>query len=469
MYLLRLALIGLLGGFLLAKAQPVEEWWKSYDSRHEDVAKGIAVDETGNIYITGYSMVPDNDYDFLTLAYDEWGDPILPEPLTYNSGSEDKACAITVDRKGNLYIAGTVTPTFQNFCVYKYNPKMDSTLWMRFFNTGDNDILTDLALDKEGNVYLSGYTYQEGNWDYLIVEFDSNGAQVWDTTYDRGDDDKATGIAVDEEGNIYVTGYCSNGANYDCVTIKYYPSGDNAWISKYNDGYNEVTNDIAVDKNGNVYITGYQIKEGYDYLTIKYYPDGDFAWKELYESGGDDKAYGIAVDKYGFVYVTGSAKSKTASQDRTVKYSPSGEKEWAVNSSSSEDKVGYGIAIDDKGYIYVAGSSFNEKDEDYYTVKYRQPIAVETEVSVLKDRWVKTYPNPFSSKTEIRYEPTSSERVSLEIYDSSGRLIKILSKKRRFIWDGTCQKGKKVQPGVYFYLLKTSSFSKTGKLILMDP
>lgn len=465
MNILKLILIGWVGSLLTLNAQPREEWWKSYDSRNEDVAQSIAVDEAGYIYVTGYSMVPGNNYDFLTLEYDKWGDPVFSEPLTYNSGDEDKAYGIGVDRDGNIYIAGTVKAAgFQDFCIYKYNPEMDSVLWRRFFNSGDNDILTDLALDREGNAYLIGYTYRYGNWDYLIVEFKSNGIHLWDTTYNQGSDDKAQGIAVDEEGNIYVTGYCSNGLNYDCVTIKYNSSGEVVWINKYDNKYDEVANDLAVDKNGNVYIAGYQKKEGhYDYLTVKIYPDGRFAWSKLYNSGGDDKAYGIAVDKYGFVYVTGSAKSQTASEDRTVKYSPSGDKEWVVNSSKGEEKVGYGITVDSKGFVYVTGSTYNGKDEDYYTVKYSQPTGIE-EIPFANFK-LKAYPNPFSFYTEIRYRAPLLRKAILEIYNSNGRLIKLLSNNGNFIWDGTDQKGKTVSPGVYFYLLKTSNSIKTGKLI----
>ncbi|MCK4352915.1 T9SS type A sorting domain-containing protein [candidate division WOR-3 bacterium] len=97
----------------------------------------------------------------------------------------------------------------------------------------------------------------------------------------------------------------------------------------------------------------------------------------------------------------------------------------------------------------------------------------ETEV-----RLYEAYPNPFSKETVIRYSlPVESERVSLGIYDLSGRLIRSLvdgpinhltnQPFNQVVWDGGDELGKKVPSGIYFYKLTCGDFKATKKLLLI--
>ncbi len=69
-------------------------------------------------------------------------------------------------------------------------------------------------------------------------------------------------------------------------------------------------------------------------------------------------------------------------------------------------------------------------------------------------------PNPFKSRTEIRFSLPVSAELALYIYDVSGRKVKTLVREKRvagvysITWDGTDEKGKQVGAGVYFYVLK---------------
>jgi len=80
-------------------------------------------------------------------------------------------------------------------------------------------------------------------------------------------------------------------------------------------------------------------------------------------------------------------------------------------------------------------------------------------------------PNPFIFHTAIRYSLPAQSKVSLEIFDASGRLVKTLFNelKRSGVytttWNGINYKDAEVKSGVYFFTLKTSNKSITNKII----
>ena len=88
-------------------------------------------------------------------------------------------------------------------------------------------------------------------------------------------------------------------------------------------------------------------------------------------------------------------------------------------------------------------------------------------------------PNPFSTSTEILYQLPAEARVSLNIYDTAGRLVRSLVNGveepgvRRTLWDGGDEHGRAVKSGVYFYKLQVyagsrgEEFTQTRKLILL--
>ena len=83
------------------------------------------------------------------------------------------------------------------------------------------------------------------------------------------------------------------------------------------------------------------------------------------------------------------------------------------------------------------------------------------------------YPNPFNPVTTIRYDIPQNEHVSLVIYDLMGRQVRTLhsgyqtSGYKSIQWDGTNNIQERVSAGVYLYMIQTSGYVKTRKLILL--
>lgn len=83
------------------------------------------------------------------------------------------------------------------------------------------------------------------------------------------------------------------------------------------------------------------------------------------------------------------------------------------------------------------------------------------------------YPNPFNPQTKIPFQLEEPSLVSLQIYDTAGRLIRILAYNQlpagefKEVWDGRDQAGHKVCSGIYFYRLQAGGISASKKMILL--
>jgi hypothetical protein len=83
-------------------------------------------------------------------------------------------------------------------------------------------------------------------------------------------------------------------------------------------------------------------------------------------------------------------------------------------------------------------------------------------------------PNPFNPATAIRYDvPAPGGRVTVKIYDVSGRLIRTLLDdhqtpgQKKVVWDGSNDIGQEAASGVYFYRMQAPNYEKTLKMILV--
>ena len=91
---------------------------------------------------------------------------------------------------------------------------------------------------------------------------------------------------------------------------------------------------------------------------------------------------------------------------------------------------------------------------------------------------LQNFPNPFNPETWIPYQLETSADVTLQIYDTSGDIVRTLdpgfkpqgfymTRSRAAYWDGRNNLGEQVASGVYFYSLHTPDFSATRKMLIL--
>jgi hypothetical protein len=371
----------------------------------EDVAHAIATDDSGNVYVTGQSQdATCDDYDYVTMKYDPSGSQLWVQRYDGPGNSNDGASAIAVDGSGNVYVTGysVGSGTNYDYTTIKYDHN-GNQLWVQGYNGPGNDWdrAWAIAVDGSGNVNITGYSYGTAggamNSDYATIKYSSFGNQLWVQRYNgpTNGDDYAYAIATDGSGNVYITGTSWGGWGSDYCTIKYSPNGNQLWVKRYNGPGN--SNDdafaVAVDGSGNVYVTGRSMGSGtiYDYATIKYDTDGNELWAKRYNGPGDswDWARTIAVDGSGNVYVTGySIGSGTYEDYATIKYDNNGNELWVkrYNGPGNNRDDACAIALDGSGNVYVTGVSFGSGTSfDYATIKYDNNG---------NELWVKRYNGP---------------------------------------------------------------------------
>jgi len=369
-----------------------EQWVARYygPTNYYDMPTAIALDSSGNVYVTGYSFGSANNYDFATVKYSPAGQEQWVVRYNGPNNGDDGAEGIAVDDSGNVYVTGVSRNAdgFSDYATIKYD-SAGQQLWVaRYYSRPGNypDEAYAIGIDRSGNAYVAGASlfYTAASYDYGTVKYNSAGHQEWVARYNGtgNRDDYAVAIAVDNSGNVYVTGSSwGSGTDYDYATIKYNSAGQQEWVARYNGPQNgpDYATAIAIDNSGNVYVTGEStgLHTGFDYATVKYNCEGQEQWVVRYDDPAslDDEPHAIAVDDAGNVYVTGESPGLGTDSDyATIKYDPQGQEQWIAryDGSGNSYDVATAIAVDGSQNVYVTGRSGVGSNLDYATIKYVQ-------------------------------------------------------------------------------------------------
>jgi uncharacterized delta-60 repeat protein len=437
----------------------VQQWVQRYDGsgNADDMALSLAVDGQGNVYVTGNSSGAAGWNDYATIKYNSAG--VEQWVQTYDGPGHgfDEAYSLAVDGQNNVYVTGGSWGFLSSYdyATIKYN-SAGIQQWVRRYNGpgNDDDIALSLAVDGQGNVYVTG----NSSYDYATIKYNSAGVEQWVQRYNGpgNDDDIALSLAVDGQGNVYVTGNSS----YDYATIKYNSAGVEQWVQRYNgpgNGHDEARS-LAVDGQSNVYVTGYSIDSttSHDYATIKYNSAGVEEWVQRYNGPGNrsDAARSLAVDGQSNVYVTGqSYGSGTGIDYSTIKYNSAGVEQWVqrYNGTGNSGNVARSIAVDGQSNVYVTGYSIGSgTDFDYATIKYVQTQGIEEVRGQMQEvRELELYPNLAKIYFTVRL-PKTVDHSEIKIFDVTGKVVKELessgNRELRVSLDG-------IKNGVYFVQL----------------
>ncbi len=370
------------------------QWAKRIHGRSNDYSNGIAVDASGNTFVTGYfasttltsgasSISGAGNYDMFVAKLDPNGNTLWLRGA--GGAGVDTAFAVTTDNSGNTYVAGSFQSTSITF--------------------GATTLVNHGKIDPFGNMYS----------DIFMVKYDPNGTVLWAQQYGDSSHEEGKDIKVDASGNIYLTGtFASDSIMIDTCKVKsaggVHPTGvayadmfvakltptlHALWAKRAGFLAADVPYGVGFDNSFNVYVAGSFESDsirfdsttafnnnGYkDVLLLKYDQNGAFQWAR--QAGGmySEEALSLAVDGAGDCYLGGYYESPSITFGSTTltnasspeskyflaKYNTSGNVVWArTDAATSGIEHVYELAIDGTGSLLVTGAytGKNMKFED---------------------------------------------------------------------------------------------------------
>jgi len=354
--------------------------WTNIGGTFPTLVSSMALDNSGNIYVTGIwhgVMGIPNKYE--TIAYASNGASLWTNYYSGPANLNAFATAVAVDNSNNVYVTGyALRNTEYHSCATLAYSSIGTPLWTNLYSGGAQSTLTDclaaaLAVDGAGNVYVIVYTDQatEGPaWGYALVAYSSTGATRWVNSCNGCEIFPPVIVAASHSGNVYdVMGAQCGGY----LTSAYSSGGAFLWANQQvaQCSFPAYANAIAVGSNGNVYVTGcYGVgSTGYDYLTAAYSSVGTLLWTNRYDGPGhtNDYAQALAVGSSGNVYVTGYSWGASSNYDYlTIAYSSGGTPLWTNRYDAPGGSQASALAVDSSDNVYVTGTSGG----DCVTIKY---------------------------------------------------------------------------------------------------
>ncbi|MBH0176450.1 MAG: tandem-95 repeat protein [Nitrospira sp.] len=383
----------------------------------------IAVDGQGQAYVTGYTFSTDfptsngsqlfggGQYDAFVTKLDADGAVVYS---TYLGGSNtDVGRGIAVDGSGQAYVTGYIlNPSYLYPNSYDaFVTKLDADgagVYSTYLRGNSLDIGMGIAVDGSGQAYVTGYTLSTdfptsnasqgsnaGGIDAFVTKLNAAGALVYSTYVGGSGDDSGYGIAVDETGQAYVAGHTtsidfptigasqgSNAGGQDAFVTKLDTDGALVYSTYVGGSGEEYGYGIAVDGSGQAYVTGYTTSAdfatsgasqatnagGNDVFVTKLDTDGALVYSTYVGGSGEDFGYGIAVDESGQAYVTGATTSidfptreanqamRAGGHDAFVtKLDETGALVYSTYVGGSDEDRGFGAAVDERGQVYITG------------------------------------------------------------------------------------------------------------------
>ncbi|HOZ01348.1 MAG TPA: SBBP repeat-containing protein [Candidatus Syntrophosphaera sp.] len=527
---------------------PEWQWARGAGGMYWDEGTCLAGDSQGNVYVAGFFyesaefgatvLTSSGDRDLFVAKLDPAGNWLWVK----RSGGENLS-GVAVDDTGNVYLSGYFWGT-ADFGPYTligsgsglyddiFVAKLDTDgnwLWAKRAGGINTDRSMGIALDSSGNVYVTGFFGYDaviggtnlncaGAWDIFVAKLDPEGNWLWAVGAGGLGSEWGEDLVLDEAGNIYLTGSFQmtvtfGSTDLDCagerdvLIAKLDPQGNWLWAKRAGGWHYDHGTAIAWDGCGSIFCAGFFRESGdygndvltsagsYDLFVCKLNTDGDWLWARREGGVESDQAWGIDLDQYGNVYLAGGFQSSVDIGQTTLisaggydillaSLDPAGNWLQAIRAGGVNTDSAKGIAF--SGSVFYATGGFmesmsmgqhsllSEGDYDVWIAKLNPNVEICDEVvhSAVAGGILKAWPNPFHSGDPVRIatDIKTGESGTLAIYNLSGQVVRTFPTdpgRSSFLWDGRDYDGHICASGIYFCRLSTPSLQLTRKLMFV--
>jgi hypothetical protein len=394
-------------------------WQRAAGGSLDDFGTAVAVDGSGNVIVAGQfqgsatfgttTLTSAGLNDIFVAKYDAGGTLLWAHSA--GSSGNDTGSGVAVDESGNVVVTGyfvgdatfgTTTLTsagLSDVFVAKYD--VGGTFqWAHSAGGAGSDFGYGVAAAGSGSVVVTG-AFQgtaafapptltsAGAYDVFVAKYDGGGTLLWAQSAGGTDTDQGFGVAVDGSGDAVLTGYFAGDATFGATTLTSAGS-DDVFIARYDAGGTlvraqsaggsgaDLAYAVAVDRSGNVVVTGtfggsatfggttLTSVGASDVFVARYDAAGTLLWAHSAGGTGNVAGYGVAADGSGNVMVTGSLEGSAMFSGKTVtsaggrdvfvaKYSAGATLLWAQAAGGSGNDVGLGVAVGSSGQLAVTG------------------------------------------------------------------------------------------------------------------
>ena len=399
-----IALIVLLATFL-GVAEPVRAltglttWSQRFGSTLDDAGYAVAVDASGNVFVTGnftgtvnfggVNLVSAGDFDIFVAKYNAAG--VHQWSQRFGSTFADKGSSVAVDALGNVLVTGyfigtvnfggvnLVSPGGTEAFVAKYN-SAGVHQWSQRFGSNQDEEGTAVGVDAANNVFLAGFfagttnfgggnLVSAGSIDVFVAKYNAAGVHQWSQRFGGTGLDRCFGGDVDPSGSVVITGEFANTVNFgganlvsagqnDVFVARYDGAGVHQWSQRFGGTAGDVALSVTADASSGVLVTGYfagtvnfgggnLVSAGQqDIFLAKYNAAGAHQWSKRFGAGSFDAGLSVTSNASSDVFVTGQfvgtvdfgGGSQTAPGGIDIfvaKYSADGTHQWSRRFGSS--------------------------------------------------------------------------------------------------------------------------------------
>jgi len=276
------------------KLDSAGNWLWSFDTggtgNYYDGAYGLAVDNSGNVYVTGYINSTSSSLEFWALwKLDSSGNIVWMV-------SNPDFFGVTIGADGYIYCTGRRSSA-SNATIWKFDSDgnlittYDPLIYHPYPSSpGPSTTTFSIVVDGSG-IMTIGHGNSRENWGGRVTRMDSSGSVIWSS----GSGDEPNGISIDGSGNVWVTS--SSHFGYACLE-KFNSSGNSLWGGSFS----SYGRDVAT-LGGYVYYVGNRRYESPRIVLWKLDSSGVEQWGY---TAGQNEGRGVAVDSSGDVYMASS-------------------------------------------------------------------------------------------------------------------------------------------------------------------